>query len=239
VEGDVVRAALQDGNYPWYDRNTDKLIPVWPRDSGWQRSLGESLERALKSADMQVNRMLEAIKGFFRWLKLDRLPGSRLTGEAFMSIVLFAALFALLALLFWIGLRGQFFSLDRPEASSDSGGIARLADLPEDVWRGITDPWSEAIKRRAAGDLAGAVVFLFAYQLLSLNRVGLIRLVPGRTGRQYVETVRDPLLQAPAAATLGLFEEVYYGHREPRSDALDGVWTQAEAFRERLLRVAP
>ena len=43
----------------------------------------------------------------------------------------------------------------------------------------------------AAGDLAGAVICLFAHQLLSLDQLGLIRLVPGRTGRQYLQVVRD------------------------------------------------
>ena len=45
-----------------------------------------------------------------------------------------------------------------------------------------------------AGDFAGAVIYLFAHQLFSLDRAGLIRLAPGWTGRQYVRWLRDPVL---------------------------------------------
>ena len=96
------------------------------------------------------------------------------------------------------------------------------------------DPWAEAERRRAAGDTAGAVIWLFLDQLLSLQRAGLIRLMPGRTARQYAGGLNDPILGTGLRATLGLFEQVYYGHRRPGSEELDRVWSQAETFRRRI-----
>ncbi len=47
----------------------------------------------------------------------------------------------------------------------------------------------------------------------ALDQLGLIRLVPGRTGRHYLQVVRDRELVDSLAATLRLFEDVYYGRK--------------------------
>ena len=67
-----------------------------------------------------------------------------------------------------------------------------------------------------------------------LQRAGLIRLTPGRTARQYASGLDDPLLGDGLRATLGVFEEVYYGHRHPGPEELERVWPRAEALRRRL-----
>ena len=115
----------------------------------------------------------------------------------------------------------------------DWAPTARIADLPEGIRPEDGDPWAEAKRRRAAGDLAGAVVCLFAYQLLVLDQLGLIRLAPGRTGRHYVQSLRDRELIDSVGATLGLFEDVYYGRRAPTTQAFDSVWLRGLAFHER------
>ena len=98
---------------------------------------------------------------------------------------------------------------------------------------GFDDPWAEAQRRRLAGDFAGAVIYLFAHQLLSLDRAGLIRLAPGWTGRQYVRWLRDPVLVDSLGATFRLFEEIYYGHRRPSAQAFEQVWSRAQALEDR------
>jgi hypothetical protein len=235
-EVEPVQAALRAGAFPWYDPQADKVRPVWPAQSGWQLPWGERFARAWRWVGTQLDRVARAIGRFFRWLLPRRLGVPAVSGEMFMAALLFAALAVLLVLLLRLGLRGGFFARDRVQGSAAPGTIARLADLPEDFWRGLADPWGEALLRRARGDLAGAVVFLFAYQLLVLSQVGLLRLMPGRTGRQYVSTLQDPLIQGSAAATLRLFEEVYYGHKQPEVDSFEQVWSRAEAFRDTLLR---
>ena len=78
------------------------------------------------------------------------------------------------------------------------------------------------------------MIWLFLDQLMSLQRAGLVRLTPGRTARQYASGLDDPLLAEGLRTTLGVFEEVYYGHRLPRPEELERVWSRAEAFRRRL-----
>ena len=75
------------------------------------------------------------------------------------------------------------------------GSAARVEGLPTGVSTGADDPWDEAQRRRERGDYAGAVICLFAHQLLTLDRLRLIRLVPGRTGRQLIRTIVDPQWQ--------------------------------------------
>ena len=220
--GSPVREALRGREYPWYDSRTDRLQPIWPLRISWLDWLGDRME------------------AFFRWLgKLfdgfdsSSSSGAPVSGSLIGTILLLAAIvafFVCIAML-WIH-RDQ--GARRGETTGEGLGIAaRLGDLPEGIRPADGDPWAEANRRRAAGDLAGAVVCLFAYQLLALDQLGLIRLAPGRTGRHYVQSLRDRELIDSVGATLGLFEDVYYGRRSPTPQAFDSVWARGLAFHER------
>jgi Domain of unknown function (DUF4129) len=148
-------------------------------------------------------------------------------------VILVTALAVFLASVFWLWRRRLSGTAAGESVRARLGTTARLSDLPEGIGLGDGDLWAEALSRRAAGDLAGAVVCLFAHQLLSLDQLGLIRLIPGRTGRQYLQVVRDQELADSLRATLGLFEEVYYGRRRPTTQAFESVWNRALLFRER------
>jgi hypothetical protein len=75
---------------------------------------------------------------------------------------------------------------------------------------------------------------MFAYQLLSLDSLSMIRLIPGRTGRQLVRSVGDRQLRGWVEPTLRLFEAVYYGHRPPSPEAFEAAWISAQAFQQRV-----
>ena len=104
---------------------------------------------------------------------------------------------------------------------------------------GAGDPWDEARRLRGLGDYAGAVVYLFAHQLLALERARQVRLVPGRTGRQLVRSVADRALGAAVEPTLRMFEAVYYGRRAPTVEAFEAVWAQVGAFERALAPHTP
>jgi hypothetical protein len=48
-----------------------------------------------------------------------------------------------------------------------------------------------------------------------------------------VQSLRDRELIDSVGATLGLFEDVYYGRRSPTPQAFDSVWARGLAFHER------
>ena len=137
-----------------------------------------------------------AIDAFFRWLGrfFDRfrfgwqqLGCTRPLGNSIGTILLLAAIVAFFVCIFMLWVRRERGS-GRGEAAERTrlGTAARLGDLPEGIRPADADPWAEANRRRAAGDLAGAVVCLFAYQLLILDQMGSDPARAGRTGRHYV-----------------------------------------------------
>jgi hypothetical protein len=139
--------------------------------------------------------------------------------------------FFIVLLVLWS--RQSSLAVERAGRLAGPETAVRLADLPEGIRPGSDDFWAEALRRRGAGDLAGAVVALFGHQLLSLHRLGLIRIAPGRTGRHYVAAVSDYQARDALWATLRLFEDVYYGAKAPRIEAFESVWSRALAFEER------
>ncbi len=217
-----VKEALKSRDYPWYDPKTDRVRPVLPARWSWQKWLSNRLDNIAK-----------AIGRFFDRFKMKPIRGLGFAGDSLGTLLLIAVLAVFLAALLWLWLREGSRARFRQTDLERLGTAARLAQLPEGIRPGGEDPWAEALKRRAAGDLAGAVVCVFAHQLLALDEDGQIRLVPGRTGRQYVQGLRDPELHELLGGTLGLFEDVYYGHRRPAAHRFELVWSRAEAFRER------
>jgi hypothetical protein len=218
----LFKEAFREGKYPWYDSHADRVRPVWPVRISWLESLGERLDAVLRSIG----------KFFDNWTSIAS-TGPSVAGESIGRILLIAALMAffLCILMSWIRRDRGPLSIRRDGARP---GIADgFGELPDGIRSHDSDPWAEANRRRAAGDLAGAVVCLFAHQLISLNHMGLIRLAPGRTGRQYVSSLRNRELIDSVGATLGLFEEVYYGRSLPTAQAFEAVWNQALRFEER------
>lgn len=152
-----------------------------------------------------------------------------------MTVLLFMALGGLLLALARLWYRRQAWTSAGKSERAGAGQGTLLADLAGADGESNVDPWTEAIRRRAAGDLAGALVYLFVHQLLGLDQIGMIRLVPGMTGRQYVSGVKNVELRRALAATLALFEEVHYGHRRPSAAAFEAAWARALAFRRDVL----
>ena len=206
-----VPEALEKGNFPWYDARNDAVRPIaLPR------------EPAASTA---------------------RTPGSRSGSGGFGLGGFLSMLFFALALAVLVGLLVWFWRIYEPtdttappSTSKERAGASKVESLPAGMRREFesSDPWEEALRRRSIGDLEGSVVCLFAHQLLTLSRLGLVRLAPGRTGRQLLRAVVDVEFRRRVEPTLRLFEAVYYGHRPPSTEDFAAVWREAEAFETRV-----
>jgi len=215
----AVGSALGKGAYPWYDSPKDAIRPVRvPTGNSWW-SKSSSSSKTSSSASSSPKPAGAA------W---DFGNGIATGGFA-------VGLAALIGLLIW------FWRIYEPSADADlgpeqgRGEPSRVEELPANLRRGFdpADAWAEAIRRRDRGDLAGAILCLFAHQLLTLGRLGLVRLAPGRTGRQLLRSVSDPEFRGLVAPTLRLFEAAYYGHHEPSAADFAAAWAGAEAFERR------
>jgi hypothetical protein len=220
-----VRSAFARAKFPWYDPASGSARPVWPPgdfDSTW---LGRLLRR--------IERWLNGFSG-------PRLPRVGSAGDLIVIGLVLLALTILLVVLIelWRRYRPTGVDLDLGGAARD-GSMAHIEGLPEGVRPGVDDPWAEAQRRRERGDHAGAIVCLFAHQLLTLDRLGLVRLAPGRTARQLVRSIADRALRADVEPTLRLFEAVYYGHRTPSAEKFEAAWAAAEAFQGRVAEGVP
>jgi hypothetical protein len=177
---------------------------------------------------------------FLEWLGqlFDRQnsasAGSRPPFSGVLPTLLFLVAGVALLLSLW-----RLWRLYEPKQATEDaraaiGKAARIAGLaPSTSLEGV-DPWAEAVRLRASGDWAAAVIWLFLDQLLALERSGRIRLSSGKTARAYVAMIDDPQLARGLRSTLGTFEQAYYGHRVPDIASLERVWSEAEAFRRRL-----
>ncbi len=205
-----IARALGRAPLPWYDPAKDRVkpvpLPAPPKEWNWNWGAGG---------------------GGLAWV----------LGNAVALLGFGLGLMALLLLLAW------FWRIYEPTGASTEteggpGEPERVEALPAGLRREFasSDAWSEALRRRERGDLSGAVVCLFAHQLLSLSRLGLVRLAPGKTGRQLLRSVGLAEFRSLADPTLRLFEAVYYGHRVPSPGEFERVWEQAEAFERRAAR---
>jgi Domain of unknown function (DUF4129) len=207
----AISSALGKGSFPWYDPSKDQAKPfALPKEPEVDRAQGSSSSGP-------------------RW----NLP----IGNVIALVAFGLGLAALVGLLAWFW--RIYEPIDAGEATGAAkgrGGPSRIEALPEGMRREIesSDPWEEALRRRDRGDLAGAVICLFAHQLLTLSRLGLVRLAPGRTGRQLLRSVVDADFRGMVHPTLRLFEAAYYGHRPPSPEEFARLWTQAEAFERRV-----
>lgn len=116
------------------------------------------------------------------------------------------------------------------------GDISRVEELPVVLKKSPADYLDEAQRLYRKGDYAQAIIYLFSHQLLQLDRRHWLRLVKGKTNRQYLRELRRSA--APASeelaslfeATVLLFEEVFFGKRLPHREAIDATWNSIPRF---------
>lgn len=218
------REALSDQRYPWYNAKEDRVLPVLP-EPDWE---GGNLK---KSGD-RLNGFFQPIGDWFRSWNGVRLPGIGIGAGDLIAIGL-AMLLLTVVLVVLLELLRRYRPADQELAAKTAighGDARRIEGLPIGDSIDLTDPFAQARRLRERGDYAGAIVYLFAHQLLALNRIGQLRLVPGKTGRQLTRSVPDRELRGRVEPTLRLFEAVYYGRKTPTPEAFEAVWAEAQAF---------
>lgn len=157
-----------------------------------------------------------------------------------LVFAIWALLAALLAALLYLIARAY---LNREASEADvvvtaavGGDISRVEELPVVLSSAPADFLTEAERLYRAGDYAQAIIYLFSHQLLGLDRRHWVRLVKGKTNRQYVREVRrSPAATANELAsvfqrTVLLFEEVFFGKRLPPQESIDRCWQEIEQF---------
>lgn len=220
------RKALQGPTrFPWYDAQQDALrrIDVRPpketaehRGSTWQASpFPEPASRPSFGWDWSVLR-------------------------AIVQALLWSGLLALLIWLIYVLVRSYLrqHSAAEDEERTEQDRRAEedvIENLPFDVARPQTDLLAEARRLYETGAYAQAVVYLFSYQLVRLDRSQHIRLTRGKTNRQYMRELQPrPELRGLVERTMVAFEEVFFGHYPLDRAGFERCWEQLDEFHQRL-----
>jgi hypothetical protein len=116
-------------------------------------------------------------------------------------------------------------------AASDDGDAARIESLPFPVAAGRLDLLAEARRHYEAGNYEMAIIYLFSFQLVQLDKRQFIHLAKGKTNRQYLREVgqRMPLLGV-IEQTMVAFEDVFFGNRALDRNRFQSCWTRLDEF---------
>ena len=220
------RQALQGRTrFPWYDAERDALrrIDVQP------------------PADTAENRRS-------RWeaeLWLPDRPGSSFGADwswlwAIIEGLIWLGLAALLAWLIYFLAKTYLRNHSAPEAEDAAEDEARspadlIESLPFDVRRPQSDLLAEARRLYELGEYSQAIIYLFSYQLIRLDRGQCIRLTRGKTNRQYLRELQPrPALRGILERTMLVFEEVFFGHYPLDRAGFERCWERLDEFHQRL-----
>lgn len=146
--------------------------------------------------------------------------GAAGAGISAFAYLMFAVVAVALLLLVAQLLRLRGVADDGGSAGSPAAPRADVAALPFALPAATDDPARALAAAIAARDWGLAIAWLYALQLLALDRAGVIRLLAGKTNRAYVrEAARHPAAARALPATVDAFERSWFGHQPPTAEA--------------------
>ncbi len=199
--------------YPWYESATDgvRRIDVQSSQEGW----------------------------FWEWLG-DLISG--LLVDLYIGDILYwLTWIALATLLAWITYLLIRSYLDREAGTAidaepnalvmRQAQIDRVEALPVRLERPQTDLLSEARRNYQQGNYDEAIIYLYSYELIELDKNQIIRLARGKTNRQYLqETHRRSTLGNLLQQTIVAFEDVFFGSRTLSRARFEACWSGLDRF---------
>jgi hypothetical protein len=157
----------------------------------------------------------------------------------FLGLTLLAAIIAaLIFLLVKAFLQGEQTQTAGTKFIDTSSDVDRVEDLPFQLKKPSGDFLSEAERLYKEGKYSEAIVYLFSYQLVALDKRHVIRLAKGKTNRQYLRETRSrELLKQHIQKTMISFEDVFFGHHELSRERFEECWRELNEFHQQLDRV--
>ncbi len=225
-------------NHPWYDEQTGEVRPyvlppkkaassgpsLWDRFRSWLREKWTSLTEWLASSAWEVS-----------------IFGYKVVFTLYQVVLVLLA-----AIVIWVLVRllrrWYAATLARQEAKAPveragRGTPERIDQLPVAVSTGSEGLWQLVQQAMAQKRYSRAIVFLYSYLLLQLDRHGRIHLEKGRTNRQYLRQLRgDPQLQRMMSRIVTAFEDAFFGHRELSAQGFQQCWELVPRIQQHMQR---
>lgn len=151
-----------------------------------------------------------------------------------LQIMVWTILALILAAIVYLLLRAYLLQPRQarsPLARAAPGDADRIESLPFPVHPGRTDLLAEARRCYQDGQYGQAIVYLFSFQLVQLDKRQIIRLARGKTDRQYLREVgpRNALRQI-VEQTMATFEDAFFGGRTIDRASFEACWSRVEEF---------
>lgn len=203
----------------------------------------------VRRLDVAAKREANQVDTNSKWEAQPQTPAN--TGRAFSRTTSLAGVFqvaglALLTiaiivvtvLLVNAFLRGEQTQTQGAKFIDTSSDVDRVEDLPFQLKRPTGDFLSEARRLYEAGRYSEAIVYLFSYQLVALDKRHVIRLAKGKTNRQYLRETRSrESLKRILQGTMISFEDVFFGHHDLSREHFEESWQRLDEFHQQLEQV--
>jgi hypothetical protein len=171
-------------------------------------------------------------------------PTTKVDWWKYMEPLLWGGAFLLLGLLAYVLIRA-FMDKRRQPTIAYSGArgqralraeVSRIESLPFQLDKKPISLLDEAERLYREGNFSQAMIYLFSYQLVEMDKMQVIRLTRGKTNRQYLRELRSRnRLRSLVETSMVAFEHVFFGqHALPRA-AFEPCWRSVSEF-DRLIR---
>ena len=82
-------------------------------------------------------------------------------------------------------------------------------------------------------DYDQAIIYLFSYELIQLDKAALIKLTRGKTNHQYLrEVLPNENLKTRLSNTVRAFEDVFFGNKELSRRRFEECWQEVSTFQD-------
>jgi hypothetical protein len=213
------RDSLRSDKYPWYDSENDSLrrvdVPEIREEEEEEEDETEDAQD-LTASDGEQSSVLGGLFQVLFWL---------------IIIVLFAAV---IGALLWAFLRADQnrSNNETTEVVQASHEVDRIENLPFKIRTPQSDLLAEAERHYKEGNYREAVIYLYSYKLVELDKHHRIRLSKGKTNRQYLREIRtDRKIMGILERTMVAFEDVFFGQHELSRRRFEDCWNSVGQFR--------
>jgi hypothetical protein len=235
----VAKSIDEIGKTPWFDPETDSVLPVplrerqrdtLHRDSRW---LPGAKKVAKSSTTASSSSSSSSSGGWFNT--------GVTTGHVIGWLILGAMLLGLAMLLLYAFSKISPADVAKDDHGARGGGLKqdeqlmrRIKELPAELRRTDVDLRTEAERLMKLGELDEAIKCLFGHQLLLLDRRGALRLARGKTNGRYVSETRRELPEAAGLLreTVAAFEASYFGRHSPTVETFRSLWMGNEQLEQ-------
>jgi hypothetical protein len=186
----------------------------------------------------------DASKDAVRPIRVAARPTSKVDWWAIFEPMLWGAAFLLLGLLVYVIIRAFLDRRKQPFLTAGSfpgqralrAEIGRIEALPFQLEKKPLSLLEEAERLYREGNFSQAIVYLFSYQLVEMDKLQIIRLTRGKTNRQYLRELRArQRLRGLVESSMFAFEHVFFGKHALPQNAFESCWRRLSEF-ERLIR---